>query len=112
MIDKGDITMFCKHCGEELYEEQTICIKCGNSVLSEEQYNGKYNKNKKGLTEKNKLFVIILCALFGCIGAHNFYMGETKKGIIKIIFFFIGISSILSIIDLIKIISDKYSCNA
>ena len=106
--------MFCKQCGEELFDGQTICIKCGASISSEKQDGfedkKKVVKSKKGLTEQNKLIVIALCALFGGVGAHNFYMGETKKGIIKIVFCFVGISLILSMIDLVKIILNKYTC--
>ena len=36
-------------------------------------------------------------------------MGETKKGIMKIVFCFLcGISGILALIDFIKILMDKY----
>ena len=45
----------------------------------------------------------------GGIGIHNFMMGETKKGIFKIVMAFCcGIGGILALIDFVKILMDKY----
>ncbi len=45
-------------------------------------------------------------------GIHNFVLGETKKGIVKIVLTFcFGIGSILALIDFIKILIDKYEVN-
>lgn len=50
----------------------------------------------------------VVCFFLGTIGVHNFIMGETKKGIIKIVTSCIGVGSILALIDFIKILTDKY----
>lgn len=62
------------------------------------------------MNQKSKSTAIILALLLGCWGAHLFYVGETKKGIVYAIiggfglFFFLPllISGVLALIDLIK----------
>lgn len=53
--------------------------------------------------------MIIICLFLGGLGIHNFMMGETKKGVTKILFSLcFGIGGILALIDLIKIATDNY----
>ena len=47
---------------------------------------------------------IILAILLGSIGAHRFYLGEIKLGVIYLLLSWTGISFILSIIDIIKLV--------
>ena len=122
--------MFCKNCGEPMNDNQAICLKCGvkkdegNSFCpncgkptapgSEVCLNcGVSLKNKfleGNLGGQSKLVIALLCFFLGSIGIHNFVMGETKKGIVKIIGAFVcGISAILALIDLVKILLDKYT---
>ena len=61
------------------------------------------------LNGQDKTVMALLCFFLGGLGVHNFMMGETKKGIFKIVMsccFFIGY--IFAIIDLVKILTDKY----
>ena len=66
------------------------------------------------LNGKDKVTMALICFFLGTIGIHNFMLGETKKGIVKIVgTFCTGIGgAILAIIDLIKILTDKYEVNA
>ena len=51
----------------------------------------------------------LICFFLGGLGIHNFMMGETKKGIVKIVLSLcLGIGGILALIDFIKILMDKY----
>ena len=128
--------MYCKHCGAELNEKQAICLKCGvlvgkgnlycdncgNALLENADFClncGVAVKKKQPqptfdfmsgtLGGQEKWVVAIVCFFFGFIGIHNFMMGEQKKGVMKIVFAFVcGISGILALIDLIKILLDKY----
>ena len=53
--------------------------------------------------------MIVICLLLGGLGIHNFMMGETKKGVVKIVASMcFGLGGILALIDLIKICTDKY----
>ena len=121
--------MFCRNCGEAMNDNQAICLKCGvktgtgNSfcancgnavapnadvclncgVAIKNATNGEY------LNGKDKLTIALICFFLGGLGIHNFMLGETKKGVVKIVLsfcFYIG--SILALIDFIKILTDKY----
>ena len=124
--------MFCKNCGEQLNENQAICVKCGvkvgegstfcpncgNTTAPGAEYclscGVALKKEEKAaagapLAGKDKVTMIIVCLLLGGWGIHNFMMGETKKGVARIVGTFLcGIGGILALIDLIKIITDKY----
>lgn len=120
--------MYCKNCGEQMNDNQAICIKCGVKVGDGTAYCancgnalpenadvclncGVAVKNVKAgnLAGQDKLVMILICFFLGGFGIHNFMMGETKKGIVKIVTSFIcGIGGILALIDLIKICTDKY----
>ena len=125
--------MYCKNCGAEMNENQAICVKCGvatgngNSFChncgSEVGPNaavcmkcGVAIKNKSavgsGLGNHDKVTMALFCFFLGGFGVHNFMMGETKKGIVKIVLTLCcGIGSILALIDFIRILTDSYEVN-
>ena len=122
--------MFCKNCGVEMNDNQAICIKCGVKVGDGTTFcancgnpvsdpNAEYclqcgvaHKKTSGsdyLGGKDKITIALICFFLGGLGIHNFMMGETKKGIVKIVAslcFYLG--GILALIDFIKILTDKY----
>ena len=124
--------MFCKNCGEALNNNQAICLKCGVKVGDGNMFcpncgkpvdpNGEYcmacgvalkksaGKGAAGdFAGKEKLTIFLVCLFLGGFGIHNFMMGETKKGIIKIVTTLcFGIGGILALIDLVKIAIDTY----
>lgn len=59
--------------------------------------------------QKNKIVAILLAYFLGTFGAHKFYLGKTKQGILFILFSITGIPTILSLIDCIRylIMSNK-----
>lgn len=66
---------------------------------------------------KIKLIAILLAFFLGSFGAHKFYLGQTKKGIVYLIFFWTYIPSFLSIWDCISMLfmrrerfEQKYNC--
>ena len=76
-------------------------MKCGVAVAKP--------KAAGDLGGHDKITLALICFFFGGIGIHNFMMGETKKGIVKIVLSLCcGIGAILALIDLIKILTDKY----
>ncbi len=118
--------MFCKNCGQIINENQAICLNCGVKVGDGMNYCANCGnpiqpgaevcmscgfavKNEKPLAGQEKLTMILICLFLGGIGIHNFMMGETKKGITKIVASFLcGLGGILALIDLVKIATDKY----
>lgn len=105
-VKVGEGSKYCKSCGKEVNPEASICLNCGVEIKPAKSANVNVNWIPEG---KDKITAIILCLLLGAIGIHNFYLGETKKGIIKIVFCLLfAISAIFALIDLIKMITDSY----
>ncbi|MGL5682478.1 MAG: TM2 domain-containing protein [Marinifilaceae bacterium] len=53
---------------------------------------------------KNKLAAILLAFFLGTFGIHKFYLGQTKAGILYLIFCWTIIPTILSLIDFVMLI--------
>ena len=88
--------------GQPVAENADVCMSCGVAIK-------KVNTSDNYLNGQDKLVMILICLFLGGIGIHNFMMGETKKGIFKIIMCFVcGISGILALVDLIKIATGSY----
>jgi len=120
--------MYCKNCGEMMNDNQAICIKCGVKVGEGNTYCANCGKeiaanadvclncgvaNKKAnsnyLNGQDKVVMIIVAVLIGGLGIHNFMMGETKKGIFRIVMSFLcGLGYIFALIDAIKIACGNY----
>lgn len=118
--------MYCTNCGAEMNDNQAICLKCGFKKNTGYSYChncgeahpegadvclhcGVQLKRPSNLNGQDKIAMALIAFFLGGIGIHNFMMGETKKGIVKIVFFFVcGISSILALVDFIRILTDTY----
>ena len=121
--------MYCRNCGVEMNDNQAICIKCGVKTGDGNTYCANCGKEVapnaevclncgvaiKGaasvayLNGQDKLVMILVCLFLGGLGIHNFMMGESKKGIFRIIMSFVcGIGGILALIDLVKICMGTY----
>lgn len=103
-VKVGDGAAYCAHCGKEMPAGADVCLNCGVAV--------KKAASTDYLGGKDKITIALICFFLGGIGIHNFMMGETKKGIFKIIMCFcFGIGYIFALIDFIKILCDKYEVN-
>lgn len=119
--------MYCKNCGEAMNDNQAICVKCGVKVGDGKSFcancgqpiaenaevclNCGVAQKKAGgdLNGQDKIVMILVCLFLGGLGIHNFMMGETKKGVFKIIMSLVcGIGGILALIDLVKICMGSY----
>lgn len=122
--------MFCKNCGKEMNDNQAICLNCGVKTGEGSAFCANCGGTvapdaevcmncgvaiKKagvagGIDKDNKIVMALVCFFLGGLGIHNFMLGETKKGIVKIVasFCLAGLGSILALIDFIKILMDKY----
>ncbi len=99
-VKTGEGNAFCANCGKEVAENAAVCLNCGVAIKAG---NGEY------LNGKDKIVMALICFFLGGLGIHNFMLGETKKGIVKIVLSFLcGIGGILALIDFIKILMDKY----
>ena len=121
--------MYCTNCGEAMNDNQAICLKCGVKVGDGKSYCsncgaalatgadvclncGVAVKKQGDLNGKDKVTMALICFFLGGLGIHNFMMGETKKGVLRIVLSLCcGIGGILALIDFIKILTDKYEVN-
>ena len=109
-IGKG----FCPNCGKEVPENATICLGCGISLAAQKKEepaaaSSAAEKKDNKLGGQDKTVMIILALFLGGFGIHNFMMGESKRGITRIVATLLcGIGWILALIDLIKIAMDSY----
>lgn len=101
-VKVGDGNGFCANCGNALAPNADVCLNCGVAVK-------KTGANGDYLNGQDKIVIALICFFLGGIGIHNFMLGETKKGIVKIaLSFCFGIGAILALIDFVKILTDKY----
>ena len=96
----GNGNKYCQYCGCAVHPEQDICLSCGADL---KQTTGDIP------SDKNKTVAILLCLFLGCLGVHNFYLGETKKGLFRILMTLCcGIGEILALVDLILLLIGSY----
>lgn len=74
------------------------------------------NPTKPAGAQKSKAAAVVLALFLGCYGIHDFYLGYTKQGIIKLVLTFTIVGAIVSqiwtLVDLIKIICNgKFDAN-
>lgn len=120
--------MECKNCGANVGNEYRLCPYCGTELEYPKNENSPtiviqniINNNTTTQTKttyetsgnatvsnnnKNKIVALILCVLFGMFGAHCFYVGKTKTGIIYLFTF--GLFGIGWIKDIISIANGTY----
>lgn len=94
---------FCPHCGAQVTQQQIVCTKCGCSLISPQFQTGDAQTSSSSV---DRTVAGLLAVLLG-IGVHQFYMGNTKSGILHLVITFAtcGIGSIVSVIE-----GFKYLC--
>lgn len=116
--------MYCKNCGSEVDPKAAICVKCGYQLGTGNNFcHNCGNAVAPGANvctscgfaqsvapsgeQKSKLVAVLLAFFLGSIGIHDFYLGYTKNGIIKIILTCctcVG-GSIWALIDFIRLLT-------
>lgn len=61
----------------------------------------------KGKPQKDRLAALLLCIFLGIFGAHRFYLGKWKSGIVQLLTF--GLYGFWTLIDLVLIVLNKLS---
>lgn len=103
-VKVGDGDSFCQNCGQPINPQAEFCMNCGVSVKPVAK------KSQGGtLGGQDKTTMALICFFLGGFGIHNFMMGESKKGILKICATLcFGIGCILALIDFVRILTDSY----
>lgn len=102
-FNKGTGNKYCQNCGVEIAEGQAVCVNCGHSLVA-----------TAAEGEKSKLVAVLLALFLGSIGIHDFYLGYTKYGIIKIVLTVCtGVGgSIWALVDLIRLLTGSLHTDA
>ncbi len=58
------------------------------------------------MKKRNRTIAGILAVFLGTLGIHRFYLGEWKKGIIYLVFFWTGIPTVIGIIDGVRLFTE------
>lgn len=98
---------YCPNCGKELHEGAEVCLKCGKLV------NGKaYKQTISG--QKSRLIAGLLGIFLGGWGIHNFYLGNSNKGVTQIIVTIItcGVGALWGFIEGILILAGSINTDA
>lgn len=100
---KGTGNSFCHNCGTQVAPGASVCTNCGFAQTA--AVNGE---------QKSKLVAVLLCFFLGSIGIHDFYLGYTKNGIIKIILTVCtGVGGgIWALIDFIRLLTGSLATDA
>ena len=101
----GTGNSFCHNCGSAVAPGATVCTSCGYAQAGAAPANGE---------QKSKLVATLLCFFLGSIGIHDFYLGYTKNGIIKIILTVCtGVGGgIWALIDFIRLLTGSLKTDA
>ena len=107
---------FCSNCGHELNENDGFCAYCGTSQGQNAQsVNQSQGSNNVGNTQpKSKLAAGLLGIFLGAWGIHNFYLGNTQRGIIQIVLTIVtcGLAGIWGFVEGILILTGSISTDA
>lgn len=92
--------MYCKYCGQQIFDDAVVCVHCGRAVDSRYENKG---DNHTGL------IALILCIFFGCFGVHRFYTGHIGIGVAQLLTF--GGCGIWWLIDFLMIVTGSFTDN-
>lgn len=118
--------MFCKNCGQQIPDGSTVCFQCGtaqNAAPQAQQYQQPYGQQPYGqqpmyaapVAPKSKIVAILLCFFLGGWGIHDFYLGYTKNGILKIVLLFVTLgfgTAIWALIDFVRLLIGSINTDA
>ncbi|MFC6787025.1 TM2 domain-containing protein [Halobaculum halobium] len=86
----GADEQFCSSCGEVIKKEAEICTECGVRQSS---------AGASGSGSKDKTSAALLAIFLGGLGAHHFYLGNTGRGIIYLVFSWTFIPLLVGLIE-------------
>ena len=116
------MSKFCSSCGTELEDNENFCHSCGANQNSEttNNTNPQAETNTVNTAQpanpqaKSKVVAGLLGIFLGGWGIHNFYLGNTNRGIVQIIVSLVtcGIGSLWGFIEGIMILAGSINTDA
>ena len=127
------MSVLCPQCGAPAQEGATKCEYCGAAIAQSTQpvqqaqpvqpqqtvyvQQTATNPERANWPIKNKIVAAILALILGGLGIHKFYLGQTGKGILYLVFCWTYVPAILAFIEGIIILCSndenfqiKYKC--
>ena len=103
-FQKGTGNKYCHNCGSETAQGAAVCTSCGSALSAV----------PAGQEQKSKLVAVLLAFFVGGFGIHDFYLGYSKNGIIKIVLTVCtGVGgSIWALIDFIRLLTGSLDKDA
>lgn len=93
---KGADEKFCADCGAVINTKAEICPKCGvRQISAPTSFSGTAPNGK------SKIAAALFALFLGGFGAHKFYLGQTGKGILYLLFFWTFIPAIIATVEMI-----------
>ena len=100
--------MYCRSCGHKLNPNQAICLNCGVGISHSA---GSGSGDAWVPAGKDKITAILFAFFLGGFGIHCFYLGENKKGILRLLTCWFGLGGILALVDFIRMLVGNYEVN-
>jgi len=102
---------YCRNCGKEIDDNADVCIYCGFFVRE---------VKKVDPNAKSKLAAGLLAFFVGTLGIHNFYLGNTQRGVIQLLITIVGgflivgplITMVWSIVEGVQILTGTIHTDA
>jgi TM2 domain-containing membrane protein YozV len=85
---------YCRDCGTVIHARAEICPKCGVR-----------QKSMPAAAGRNRTTAAILALVFGGLGVHKFYLGQSGLGILYLLFCWTFVPSIVGFIEAIVYLS-------
>ena len=92
----------CAQCGAPMNSMLPNCKYCGSENIDFADASDKKAAKKKlakAMRVKNKIVAGLLAIFFGTFGLHKFYLGESSRGVLHLLFFWTGIPTIVGIVE-------------
>lgn len=83
----GADEQFCSSCGSVIKKDAEVCPECG------------VRQQQASSSDKDRTTAAILALFLGGLGAHHFYLGNTGRGIIYLVFVWTFIPMLVGLIE-------------
>lgn len=105
--------MFCKNCGKEIADNSVHCDGCG-APAGVTANAAPEATIPQGYEQKSKMAAGLLGIFLGAWGVHNFYLGNTNRGILQIVLTVVtcGIAGLWGFIEGIMILAGNIKVDA
>ena len=99
-------TVLCHACGAPVDARAVVCPACGERQLGVTEPSEAPRTAVASATDKRILPAFLLCLILGVFGAHRFYVGKSKSGVLQLLT--LGGVGIWWLADLILIVTGAF----